>query len=240
MTHERIEAALRGDTPADEGGYRPRPLPATAAEARVQLAAMRRPARGIALAGVVAAAALVIAAGWALGTIDSDDGGIDVGNGGTPSPGPSEAGVLPACGPDDFLVASDPWGGAAGSRGTTIVLRVVDSTAACVKPQTVGAEIRDADGTVLAVGVFQTFGGRPAPTARLAAGTQVELGVAWSNWCGAPPTAPTLSLLLDSVSVPVEPSDGSAILVPPCMGVGQPTTLSVTDLQPSERPPIGG
>jgi hypothetical protein len=120
------------------------------------------------------------------------------------------------------------------------VLRVVDSTAACVQPQLVGAEIRDAHGTVLARVTQRTLGGRPAPTARFSAGAQLELGVAWSNWCGPPPDGPRLILLLNGDEVAVEPADGSAILVPPCMGVGQPTALSVTDFQPSARPPIGG
>ena len=47
----------------------------------------------------------------------------------TASPSASPRRRSAACRAEDFAVASDPWDSAAGSRGTTVVFRVVDSTA---------------------------------------------------------------------------------------------------------------
>ena len=133
-----------------------------------------------------------------------------------PSPSPTPSGPL-ACGAADFLIASDPWDAAAGSRGTRIVFRVVESTPSCLLPAAVDASITE-----------------------VTAGTQVELGISWSNWCGPAPAA-GLSLLVrvGEDSIPIGPAGDGTILVPPCLGSGQPSALNVTGFQPSERPPIG-
>jgi hypothetical protein len=70
------------------------------------------------------------------------------------------------------------------------------------------------------------------------AGTQLEIGVSWSNWCGPGPEAPRLLVVIDEQPVLVMVGD-ARVPVPPCNGVGQPTTLNVTAFEPSERPPIG-
>ena len=84
---------------------------------------------------------------------------------------------------------------------------------------------------------------RDADASEVVAGTQLELGVSWSNWCGAAPVEPlTLEIRLagDDAWIPMIPPVGSTILVPPCMGSGQPAALNLTGFQPSDRPPIEG
>jgi hypothetical protein len=140
----------------------------------------------------------------------------------------------PACAAADFLVASDPWDAAAGSRGTRIVFRVMESTPSCLLPAVVTASI-SGTGEVLVSGRSP----QAAPT-EVTAGTQIELGISWSNWCGEDP-GNELSLVvgIGDDTIPIGPA-GTEILVPPCNGPGQPSALNVTGFQPSERPPIDG
>jgi hypothetical protein len=73
--------------------------------------------------------------------------------------------------------------------------------------------------------------------------TQFEVGVAWSNWCGPEPARPleiSITLAGDDVAIPLVPPPGTEILVPPCMGAGQDSALSITGFQPSSRPPPEG
>lgn len=239
MTPDRIEQLLRSEPVADEARFVARPLPATVAAARATLERGRTPSRALMLAASVAVAALVVAIGWAASLAILPDAQIDVGDGGIASVPPSNSpeastSELPACGAGDFVVASDPWDAGAGSRGTRVVLRVSDSTASCVLPAMWGAEIRDADGTILVRATERTFAAHEAT-----AGALFELEVYWSNWCGDAPVAPQLLLLLDNDSVVADPADGSPILVPPCMGSEEPSTLNVGSPTPSERVPSG-
>ena len=240
MTPDRIEAALRSEIPGGEREFVARPLPLTVIEAREAVSRRRASNQVLLMGTAVAAVALVIVIGWAASRAIVADGGIDVGDEPTASasapvtPQATAPGVLPACGPDDFTIASDPWDAGAGSRGTRVVLQVVGSTASCVLPAMWGAQIEDA-GRILVRSTERTFAAHEATTGALFA-----LEVNWSNWCGDPPVDPQLLLVLDNDSVLVEPADGSAILVPPCMGSGEPSTLNVGSLLPSDRPPIGG
>jgi hypothetical protein len=146
----------------------------------------------------------------------------------TASPTPDVAAACPAGG---FAWSTDPWTGAAGSRGTNILLRGVTSLGACRIDGAVSVEIRDADGERLIENSATTH-------QHVEAGDVLELGIAWSNWCGPDPAQPLSAVLQlpgDSTEVPLIPSDGE-ILVPPCNGEGQPTNLSVTDIQSSDRP----
>lgn len=241
MTPDRIEAALRSEIPAHEREFVARPLPATVMDARDALTRRRAPNSTLVMATAVAAVALVIVIGWVATQTIVPEGGLGVGDGATaPSsasatPAETPSAVLPACGPDDFTIASDPWDAGAGSRGTRVVLRVDDSTPACVLPAMWGAQVEDAEGRMLVRSTERTFAAHEAT-----AGAMFDLEVYWSNWCGDPPSAPQLLLILDNVSVVVEPADGSGILVPPCMGSGEPSSLSVGELVPSAGPPIGG
>jgi hypothetical protein len=79
--------------------------------------------------------------------------------------------------------------------------------------------------------------------AEAVSGTQLQMGVSWSNWCGPAPAEP-LSLEIrfatDDVWIPIVPPSGSTVLVPPCMGSGQPAALNLSGLEPSDRAPIEG
>jgi len=191
----------------------------------------------------VAAALGVIAVAvgaWSLAStwLSESPGGVGNGNVATPSPSSTVMPAVGACTAGDFAVAGDPWGGAAGSRGTVVVLRVLDSTPACDLPDMVTARIADGSGATVVEGASDPVHGE-----RVERGTQLELGIAWSNWCDAEPAGPlALQLRLggDTAWIPVVAPGGTGPLVPPCMGSGQATNLSVTGFQPSERPPIEG
>ena len=133
------------------------------------------------------------------------------------------------CTAADFAITSDPWDAGAGARGTRSLFRVVDSVAECTLPATVSARITDARGDVLVEGTSD-----PEAADLVAGGGQLELEVSWSNWCGAEPERPLhLEAVLagDDTIVSVEPPAGSEILVPPCLGDGQPSVLNVVGLQ---------
>lgn len=244
MTHDRIERRLRAELPADEARYVARPLPATVGEARALLGQRSVARTPLVMAIAIAAVAVAAVVGWASWRAMVTDGS-GIGTGDVPtataspsaSPPPSLAGTT-GCRATDFAVASDAWDSAAGSRGTRVVFRVVASTASCSLSGSVAGRITDASGAVLVEGASPS---RPAP-ADLPSGTQIELGVAWSNWCGPEPSEPQLSLRLagDDSWIPIVPPGGSAILVPPCNGIGQPTALNVTGFEASDRAPIDG
>jgi hypothetical protein len=243
MTHERIEQGLRAELPEDEARYVARPLPASVAEARASVGNPRtvsRPGVVLAVAGLVAVGLVVAVVGWAALQAARSDG-RGTGTGELPSETASPSASAPgsgACRADDIAVASDPWDSAAGSRGTTVVFRVVDSTASCTLPGELTGRITDASGAVLITGVSQAMA-----EAEAVSGTQLQMGVSWSNWCGPAPAEP-LSLEIrfatDDVWIPIVPPSGSTVLVPPCMGSGQPAALNLSGLEPSDRAPIEG
>ena len=240
MNRDRIERALREPGPR-ERGYVPEPLPATAAELR----ARRTRRRGVlmsagALGGLAAAVAagavvaIVLTRGFGPGPATTGAGSSPTSTS-TPLPTASAAPVS-ACRAGDFAWSSDPWGGAAGSRGTTILARGVASLGSCELKGEATLLLRDANGNLL-------VSGKSAATKVTVAGGQAfQLGVAWSNWCQADPGQPiSLSMTLpgDTLPIPLIPPTGSEIQVPPCNGPGLPSVLSATDFQPSDRSPQG-
>lgn len=251
MTHDDLERQLRSQRGPREAGYAPTNLPATLDAGRAPAAGPSRLVRIGAFAGVAAAAALAVAL---LGGVFSG-GNPGIGSGASdeptpsavpslvePSPSPSVAPSMPECRAEDFAWSSDPWTGAAGSRGTTVLARGVTSLAGCQISGPAVLVLRDAnDQTLLSAET-------PVSTVTVRAGTLLEMGVSWSNWCGDAPAAPiSLALTLpgDISDVPlVVPTDGpdasSGIPVPPCNGAGQPSVLNATDFQPSDRTPPEG
>ena len=242
MNRDELERALRSSVDPHERTYRAAPLPASVEEARSRIG-VRRTNGGSALrfAGVVVATALAVvavAAGYGLVT-----GGR--GTGGDPSASdasmvpiitPAASGSVAArpCRAADFAITSDPWDAGAGSRGTRVVFRAADSLDACVLGGRLAARIVDAQDEVLvAAESVET------PTTTVTGGVQLEIGVRWSNWCGAAPQEP-LELRVrfpsDSAEVALVPPAGISILVPPCMGGGEGTALSLTEFQASDRP----
>ena len=244
MKNDRIERALRTPGPREQG-YEPSALPLTAADARRGLADRSR----LTLAGAFQLGAWAVATGLVIAFLLSRGTAPNVGN---PGPGPASATATPsqtathsaspvplaACRAGDFAWSSDLWGGAAGSRGTNVLLRAVTSAPACEIRGKARLVIRDANGRAL----ITTNGGGSAVVS-VKAGTLLEIGIAWSNWCGSDPARPlsaSLTMPGDATEVPLATPPGAGGTLPPCNGPGQPSTLSVTDFQYSTRTPPSG
>jgi len=229
MNNDDLERQLRTQAGPREEGYRPSPLPGTPVQSRRS---------GLWSAGRIALVGATVVAGAALAialTRMPPPATSGVGSGGSSEPSvstrPTSAPpVAAACTAEDFAWSTDPWGGAAGSRGTTVLLRGVASLDSCRIDGAVSVQIRDGNGQKL-------VGDTATTHRRVAAGDVLELSMAWSNWCSADPAQPLSAVLQlpgGNSEVPLIPASGE-ILVPPCNGAMQPTNLSVTDIQPSDR-----
>lgn len=230
MNREQIERSLRQPGPLEQA-YQPATLPARLTDAhdprgwRGSLVAVGQ--LGMVAATVVAGGAIAV-----LLTRHPAPGGSGVGAG---VPTPTQAASLPAssaaCRAEDFAWSTDPWGGAAGSRGTTVLARGVSSLVGCQIQGRSALALSDGNGHLLLTAQS------PASAVAVHAGSLLEIGISWSNWCDADPASPlSLSLTLpgDSQPVPLVPSTGE-IQVPPCLGQGQPSVLNATDFQFSSR-----
>lgn len=222
MTHEDLERQLRAQRGPREDGYAPAGLPATLGTAR-ESSPIARLARGGMLVGVAVAGALAVAVVGSLLT----GHGPGVGTGGTSSAAPSTGGA--ACDSSAVTITAEPWGGAAGARGTNVTIALAAGQPACSLATSVKAQIADANGAALVSGSSTEAAG----SVSLEPGGTFSIGIAWSNWCGSSPAVPvTLSLQLGGwpSAVPISvPAGGSPI--PPCSG-GSGTSLSVTQVQP--------
>ncbi len=224
MNDEDLERRLRSQHGPRENGYSPTRLPRTLEDASVGNRGPSRRWRAGMFVGVAAAGALAVAA---VAVILSGTG-PGIGNTGSSSPAASGQGT---CAIADVALTAEPWGGAAGSRGTVVTITLAAGRNACSLPSAVqSAQIADAQGKVL-------VNGKSAPatgSVLLKSNSSFEIGVAWSNWCGSDVAQPvTLSVALDGWASP-EPVavPGSGVsAVPPCNGTG-PSALSVTELQP--------
>jgi len=235
---DRVERALREPGPREErSGFVA--LPADIAEARAML---RHSERSRILRGFLGAGAAVATAAVAvLVALAVTQAPAPAANGvgsasSSPSPTPSPPPVA-GCRAGDFAWSSGPWGGGAGSRGTIVVARGVGSLQGCIIRGRATLTLRDANGTLLVTGHTALN------DVRLTAGMQFEVGVTWSNWCGAEPAQPmSLQLILpgDSTPVPLVPANDHGLTFQTCNGPGQPSTLGGTNFQLSSRPPIQG
>lgn len=232
MNHEDLERQLQSQHGPREDGYAPTGLPATLAAGRESESGTSRLVRTGLLVGVAVAGALTVAV---VGSILSGRS-PGVGGGGTTSAAPSASASPVAtpgdgrCGNSDVTFSAEPWGGAAGSRGTTVTITLSPGQSACTLATLVMAQIDDADGTALVSGASVEPGG----SVSLQPGGTFAIGVAWSNWCGSDPAVPvTLSLKLEGWPfwMPVNPPAGGLNPVPPCLG-GAGSSLSVTGVQP--------
>jgi len=226
MNNDDLERELRSQRGPREAGYVPAPLPTTPEEGPVARGRPSRLPRAVMLmgAGLAGALAVAVAAGVFSGP------GPEVGAGST-SPSPSaEASAAPGtCGPEDVTLAAEPWGGAAGSRGTLVTISLADGRDACVISGAISAQIKDASGSVLVEGESAGAGG----SVSLEPGAAPFLSVTWSNWCGPSPAAPLqlwLALGGWSSASPVTVPDGTSP-VPPCLGPSVTSSLSVADLE---------
>jgi hypothetical protein len=243
MTHERLDHRLRTDPMPDEPRYLARPLPATVAEARAVLERRRSasPPAWLALAAVATVAVIVVALVVIPASLPTRN---PSGEGSDPTPvvdtaSPTSAPTPPAdttCASGNLVFRPEAWGGAAGSRGTSLTILLVDGAAPCDLSTTVSARILDGSGTVLVSGVSE-----PGGVVRLEPGAQYAVGIAWSNWCDPEPQ-PALRWdvrfgdgewidVIEEASIE-RPGIDPSVPVPPCMGEGG-TNLSVTGLQPA-------
>lgn len=252
---DRLEDLLRVPGPR-EADYLPRRLPS----------ALDRPHRGfegrgwtLLRVGRLAALSAAVVAGTAVAVVLVGGGGSPAGSGtaatsasataSAPAPASSEVATVaatptsspasaapPACRAADLAWSTDAWGGAAGSTGTTVLARGLTSLDRCTIDGSATLELRDANGNVVATATA------PRTTVVVTPGAVIEMGIHWSNWCQATPAAPlSMSLRLpgDGTDVALAPAAGG-ILVPPCNGPGQPSSLGATAFAASSRPMPGG
>ncbi|MDP9251063.1 MAG: DUF4232 domain-containing protein [Chloroflexota bacterium] len=232
MNDQDLERELRSQRSPREHGYTPARLPMTLEEARANRAPARILRAGM-FVGAAAAGALAVAVVAVILSGPSHNG-VGGGTSASPSASPSASASVAsgACAPGDVVLTAEPWGGAAGSRGTVVTVSLAAGGAQCDLPKAVHAEIVDANGKHLVKGGTSTTDGSVA----LAPGASFQIGVAWSNWCDSPPAAPmTLSFgFANQVPSPVGASGSvPATAVPPCNGNGA-SSLSLTDLQPQQ------
>jgi hypothetical protein len=226
MNDNDLERSLRTQRGPREDGYQPSALPMTLDEHRSATGA--RPSRlgraglfvGVAAAGALAVAAVAI-------VLSGPGAGPEVGAGSaSPTAGASEA--TTRCGARDLVLSAEPWGGAAGSRGTIVTIALASGRYDCLLPTRLIVRVADASGAVLANSESPSSSGSVV----LDADTSFVVRVTWSNWCGADPVRPiSLAVLigLSGWSSPVSVPAG-ADPVPPCNG-GATTTLSVSEVE---------
>lgn len=151
----------------------------------------------------------------------------------TPSPAPSSAApttsAAVACSAGDIRATGGPWGGAAGSRGSDIVVENVGA-GLCQLPAGATIALVDQAGTVLLTNTPAQAGTGP----EIAPAATVGFSLVMGNWCDQPVGLPLhfrLALAGDTIDI-----EGLAVTtadeLPPCNGPDQPATLSTTDWQP--------
>ena len=233
MNDNDLERELRSQRGPREAGYNPTTLPMALEEGPAPGAKPSRLGRAGLFVGVGVAGALAVAV--IVGVLSGPGSGPDVGSGNSTEPSPSDALSAPACGPADVTLTGEPWGGAAGSRGTTVTVRLASGRYNCTLAPVTGAQITGGGSVGVGVGSEIASGADLGPSVPLGADTAYTVGVTWSNWCGASVSEPvTLALTFHGWPAPrqVEIADGGIDPVPPCSGGGE-TSVSVTDLQPA-------
>jgi hypothetical protein len=251
MNETPLERLLRDNPGPRERGYVATQLPASIAGLRTARAVHRRGSAGAPRALAASLAVVAVAAVVVVAALSLRQNGLGPQLGGSPSvaasrsvsaspiPSPSEAsGPLP-CTADDLSWRADPWTGAAGSRGTNVLFTADEVRGECIIAGRPALELRDANGELLVA----SEGAGTGADITVERGIVLEIGIAWSNWCGPMPVQPlqiTFALPGDPMGlVPLGPPVTDEIPVPPCLGAGQPSALSVTEFQLSSRPPPG-
>jgi hypothetical protein len=233
MGHDDLERRLRTERGPREAGYAPADLPAT-----IEERARPRRAAAVMRVGLLAGAAMAALVAVAIVSGLGRGGNVSVGGGGSGSPTATPSTVATptpvattggACLSGDVVLTAEPWGGAAGSRGTVVTVALADGATPCDVATAPRGRMVDGSQSHLVASDSSAAG-----MTRLEAGVSYTVGVAWSNWCDPAPAGPIgLELQLDGWSWTPVPASGGADPVPPCMG-SAPTSLSVTELQPAQ------
>lgn len=233
MNDDNLERELRSQRGPREAGYSPAALPMSLEDGAARNATPSRLGRTGLLVGVGVAGALAVAV---VASILSGPGsGPEVGSGSTAPSAEASSPALPTCGVADVAFGAEPWGGAAGSRGTTVRVTLAEGRYSCTLSQEMAAEIRDENGELLVSGTSVRSLPRPVPPLVLEPGAAFTTGIAWSNWCGDAPTLPVkLSLQPSGWTSPVSVDvPAGTDPVPQCSGAAEPSSLSVTWLEPA-------
>ena len=149
-----------------------------------------------------------------------------------PSASPSAASASPsseaACLTADLTVTGGPWGGAAGSRGSDIVVQN-QGTSACLLPAGPTVAMVDPSGAVLLANTPPEVGTGPS----LAPGATIGFSLVLGNWCEQQVNLPLhFSLALASESIDIANLTVQTLDdLPPCNGPGQPPSISATAWQ---------
>lgn len=143
------------------------------------------------------------------------------------SPAPTNPGT--ACASGSITATGGPWGGAAGSRGSDIVVTNT-GTADCLLPAGPTVAMVDQAGTVLLANTPPQPGVGPT----LAPGATTGFSLVLGNWCDQQVGLPlhfSLALAADAVDIAnlalTTPDE-----LPPCNGPGQPASISATAWTP--------
>jgi hypothetical protein len=235
MNDKDLERQLRSQHGPREQGYAPSQLPMSLDTDRAGSSGQSRLNRFAVLVPAAVAGALAVGVvSWILATPGSN------GVGGTASASPSASSTpiastdASACAPQEVVFAAEPWGGAAGSRGTVVSVSLQAGRSSCHVSTGVYGRITDADGNVL---ISSTRFAMRYPSVLLRPGDTYAIGVAWSNWCGDQPPSPlAFQVRLDDTVEWItvsQPAGAPAIPVAPCMGEESAGHLSVTNLQPA-------
>ncbi|HEY6058482.1 MAG TPA: DUF4232 domain-containing protein, partial [Candidatus Limnocylindrales bacterium] len=142
----------------------------------------------------------------------------------TPTAPPSSSETV--CATTDIRATGGPWGGAAGSRGTDVVVVNV-GTSSCRLPPTPAVAFVDAAGAVL----LASSGGQGGAGPMLQPNGTAGFSAVVSNWCNQSLNLP-LRLRLALANGPIDIAGVSVTRLdelPPCNGPGEPASLSATD-----------
>jgi hypothetical protein len=231
MNNEDLERRLRTERGPREQDYVPTRLPAS-----LDAASRRNPSRsGLLRAAVFIPAVVAGALAVAFASAVLTGGAPNLGSSGDGSPSLSASASQAQtddCRPADLSLSAEPWGAAAGSRGTVVTIGLAPGRDACYLSSQLDATITDANGDVVIPSGSDIPGNAPV---WLEPGSQLAVGISWSNWCDGQIARPVSLTIFSSsdVAFPVDVPSG-VDPVPPCLGENQSSSLSVTKLQASE------
>ena len=143
----------------------------------------------------------------------------------TPSSAPPSPSAAAACTSADVVATGGPWGGAAGSRGSDILVQN-RGAAPCLLPAGPTVALVGQDATAILTSSPPLAGVGP----ELAAGGTIGFSLLVSTWCDTSVSLPLrfrLALASDGIDVD-ELVVATVDDLPPCNGPGQPATLSTT------------